>query len=96
MSVELDGKNVFTKGMGRVFNTEVIECPDCVFEFASKHEMSNSEGLYECPACKEENLEVLVHQYKKALEEIINLRVTDSQLVDAQYIASLAIQDENV
>lgn len=73
MSVQLYGRNVFTKEMASIFQTEVIECPDCGFEFASKHEMNDKEGLYECPACREANLEVENIKYRKAIEEALEI-----------------------
>lgn len=77
MSVEVEGKNLFTKEMTNVFETEVIECPDCGFEFASKHEQDESKGCYECPSCNESNLEVEV----KNLKEYIGSLEHEKQLL---------------
>jgi len=70
VSVEVDGKNVFTKTMTRVFNTEVIECPDCVFEFSTLHEQHNEPGIYVCPLCELTNVEAELRELKKELNEL--------------------------
>lgn len=73
MSVKVDEKNIFTKEMSNVFEAEVIECPDCGFEFASKHEQDNAKGCYECPSCNECNLEMEVKRLHNELNKQINL-----------------------
>ncbi|MFJ7951570.1 hypothetical protein ACIQZG_08585 [Lysinibacillus sp. NPDC096418] len=50
-------KRVFTKDMASIKTAEVIECPDCAFEFSVIHEQSETNGLYSCPNCQEDNLE---------------------------------------
>jgi DNA-directed RNA polymerase subunit RPC12/RpoP len=78
MSVEVDGKMLFTKEMTSVSNAEVIMCPDCGFEFSTAHDLNNNDGVYQCPYCNEENLNVetfqlkeKIYRYEKALETIL-------------------------
>lgn len=73
MSVNVNGKNIFTKEMANVFQAEVIECPDCAFEFATKHEESDSSGCYSCPACREAELEIERNRLKGILDELREL-----------------------
>lgn len=70
MSVEVNGKSVFTKTMTRVFNTEVIECPDCAFEYSTLHEQHDEPGIYVCPLCELVNAETELLELKKELHEL--------------------------
>lgn len=73
MSVQVNGENVFTKEMANVFETEVIECPDCGFEFSTKHEQHDEPGIYKCPCCNEANLEVLYLNLQTDVKEAADL-----------------------
>lgn len=73
MSVQVDGRNVFTKEMASVFQSEVIECPDCVCEFSTKHSLDDNEGVYECPFCKEADLEVQNIRYREVIEKVFKI-----------------------
>lgn len=75
MSVEVNGRNLFAKEMASTFETEVIECPDCGFEFATIHVLDGTEGTYECPCCNEANLLIEVEELKK---EVAYLREANS------------------
>lgn len=70
MSIQVNGESIFTKETANVKMAEVIECPDCAFEFATIHEQSDAKGIYTCPNCEAVNLEVLSLQQKDALEQI--------------------------
>lgn len=59
------GKRVFTKDMANIKTAEVIECPNCAFEFGTIHEQSEMPGLYSCPNCQEDNLEADNFQLKE-------------------------------
>ena len=61
-------KDKFTKETAIVKITEVIECPQCTFEFSTIHESPEQNGVYICPACNEAELES--KKFKEALEEI--------------------------
>ena len=74
MSVDINGSKYFTKEMARVFETEVIECPDCSFEFALKHEQADAKGLYQCPVCKEHQLHHENNQLRGVLEDIAEMK----------------------
>lgn len=97
MTVQLDGEQVFTKGMARVFKSEVVECPDCVFEFSSKHTLSDSEGLYICPCCKEADLEVQVNYYREVIGEALKIArlnaLSNPQCSDIEVILSKVMDD---
>ena len=71
-------KRIFSKEMASVKTVEVIECPDCAFEFGTIHEQSEMPGLYICPNCQEANLEAVnyhlnkdIKRLRKALEKVM-------------------------
>lgn len=70
MTVEINGQNYFTKEMANVHMREVIECPDCNFEFATVHVQSNAKGLYQCPNCTEAKLHHENNRLRGVLEDI--------------------------
>ncbi|AHN24372.1 hypothetical protein [Lysinibacillus varians] len=61
---ESNGEKSFHKGYG-IKTAEVIECPDCAFEFGTIHEQSDMPGLYICPNCQEDNLEADIYHLKE-------------------------------
>lgn len=63
-------KDKFTKETANVKTTEVIECPQCAFEFSTIHESSEQKGVYTCPTCNEAELASAAKKFKEALEEI--------------------------
>ena len=77
MSVQVDGRSVFTKEMTNVFQTEVIECPDCGYEFSSKHELDGEAGVYECSLCNESNLQAENFKLSKVYKDATTLRSID-------------------
>lgn len=66
MSIQLDDQTVFTKETAHTFTATVIECPDCAFEFSASQDLSDKPGIYECPVCRQDNLEVLIKRYEQA------------------------------
>lgn len=104
MSIELNGNRIFTKEMTNVFQAEVIECPDCGFEFASKHIQEDKHGCYECPCCNEANLEAenyhlieKIERYKFVLSKLMNTQCFMSngkmQYTTTGQIAKRALED---
>ena len=76
----IENDKLFTLETADVFTAEVIECPCCGFAFATKHDLCNDPGFYECPACTESELmdensrlKRKIERYEKALQEILKL-----------------------
>lgn len=54
--------NLFTKDETNVFEAEVVECPSCSFIFATRHDLQRNPGHYECPACRQIELEEMLEE----------------------------------
>jgi len=104
MSVQVNRSYIFTKEMTNVFKTEVVECPECGFEFGTVHVQEDKHGCYECPCCNEANLEAENHhlrekleRYEFALSKIMNTQCFMSngkmQYTTAGQIAYKALED---
>lgn len=93
MSYLIDNQRVFTKGMTNVFNTEIIECPDCGFEFGSMHELSDEPGAYSCPECAVVNLEKIVHQLQSEIKRLKTYSHVEKVAVYDNGISEIHYQD---
>lgn len=87
MSIQVNGEKLFTKENSNVFRTEVIECPDCAFEFGTIHDQSDAEGLYKCPNCDASNYEALYLQLQKDAQEAADLHL--QTIMELQRIQSM-------
>ncbi|MBU5254031.1 hypothetical protein KQI46_19240 [Lysinibacillus capsici] len=87
MTIQVNGESIFTKETANVKMAEVIECPDCAFEFGVIHEQSDRKGLYTCPNCEAANYEALYLQQQKEIREAADLHL--KAILELQRIQSL-------
>lgn len=87
MSIQINGESIFTKETANVKITEVIECPDCAFEFGVIHEQSDRKGIYTCPNCEAANYEALYLQLQNDVQEASNLHL--QTIIELQRIQSM-------
>ncbi|MGE7114319.1 hypothetical protein [Lysinibacillus sp. NPDC047702] len=87
MSIQFNGESIFTKETANVKIAEVIECPDCAFEFSVIHEQSDRNGIYTCPNCEVANYEALYLQLQNDVQEASELHL--QTIIDLQRIQSM-------
>lgn len=72
-------KNVFTRETANVFQAEVIECPNCAFEFSVIHEQSGSIGTYVCPCCEIGELERMMYHLRLENQKLKQLLLKERE-----------------
>lgn len=87
MSIQVNGESIFTKETANVKITEVIECPDCAFEFGVIHEQSDRKGIYTCPNCEASDYQALYLLQQKEIQEAADLHL--KAILELQRIQSL-------
>jgi len=93
MSIHVNKESIFTKETANVKTAEVIECPDCVFEFSVIHEQSDRNGIYTCPNCEAANYEALYLQLQNDVQEASDLHL--QTIIELQRIQSMIYPVDN-
>lgn len=93
MSIQVNGESIFTKETANVKITEVIECPDCAFEFGAIHEQSDRKGIYTCPNCEADNYQALYLQLQNDIREASELHL--QTIIELQHIQSMVQPVDN-